>query len=105
MTIINDGNEYKLPDFFLNDDVQFLYQIEKPLSLSGNDYLISAEVYPNFWWEHSSENDWLSITNDVLLSGIPYDFGESRRQNYDLTLEYSSGATIFENFSKQSYSI
>ena len=98
MAIINDGNEYRLPDFFLNDDVQFSYQIEKPSLLSGNDYLISAEISPNFWWEHSSENDWLSITNDGVLSGIPYDFGESRRQNYDLTLEYSSGATIFDNF-------
>ena len=45
MTIINDGNEYRLPDFFLNDDVQFSYQIEKPLSLSVNDYLISAEFH------------------------------------------------------------
>ena len=38
MAIINNGNEYRLSDFFLNDDVQFSYQIEKPLSLSDNDY-------------------------------------------------------------------
>ena len=29
---------------------------------------------------------------------MPHDFGESRRQNYDITLNYNSGTTIFDNF-------
>ena len=51
MSIINDGIEYKLPDFFLNHGEQFHYQIEKPAYLDPDDTLISATLSPGFWWD------------------------------------------------------
>ena len=100
MSLINDGNKYKLPDFFLNHGEQFYYQIEKPAYLDPNDVLVSATLSPIFWWDSwdNPSDPWLSINADGLLTGIANFENQEYAQNYNLNLVYASGNQVHDNF-------